>query len=189
MQRHYPMMILLMILCIMVLNSLLYGLAGAQALRPTLPHLVPVSGRPPASVLPPARFPQLPVMPYPYPRVYIDPSMPTSPSPDAYTTNLPPSGAIPGNIQLAVKPLDVEIYINGQFIGRSKDFSGSAMVPVAPGGHLIELRLGDVGNRVRVFVSSGETVELNQDLSAMHPETAPPTVRRWTTPAHRQPYP
>ena len=170
-------------------STLLWGLAAAQSSPRPSPHLASVMGRPPAVVLPPQRSPYLPGMPYPYPRLYVHPIVPISPRLDSDTASHPPAEVRHGYLRLDVKPAAAAIYVDGHFIGHSKDFSGLAMVPVWPGGHRLDFRADGVGYQVRVFVAAGETVALSYDLSLMPSEKPTPTVRRWTTPPRRHAFP
>jgi hypothetical protein len=128
-------------------------------------------------------------MPYPYPRVYIYPSVglnPYAPS-GADRTGRPPT-AEQGYLRLEVKPPEAEIFVDGKFIGRGKDFSGPATVQVSPGGHLVEFRSRQSANQIRLFVAAGETVEFKRDLGPTKADEPMPSSKRWSTPPRRQAY-
>lgn len=168
-----------------VLCVLPMALAAAS---PGLP-VAPSMGLSSAAIVSRLRPPHLPAMPYPYPRVYVYGSLPTSPSADSSAEGRPPPEALQGYLRLEVTPPETAIYVDGHFIGRGRDFSGPAVVPVSPGGHRVEFRAARFGNQVRVFVSAGETVALSQDLGPIGPETSPPAVKRWVTPSRQPAYP
>jgi len=188
-ERRMPRHNHMVLVGIISVSILLVGWASAQVPEAPQPHLVPVIKRPAAVVLPPSRLPHLPAMPYPYPRVYVYPVVPLSPSPDADIPSRPPSGAMQGYLRLEIQPPEAEIYVDGQRIGRSRDLSRPAMVAVSPGGHRVEVRADGRGSQIWVSVSAGEMVEINQDLTPMRPENPTPAVKRWTTPSRRQAYP
>jgi hypothetical protein len=167
-----------------VLCSLPMALAAASPGLPVAPHM----GRPSAAIVSRLR-PPLPAMPYPYPRVYIYGSLSTSPSADSAAEARPSPEALQGYLRLEVTPPETAIYVDGHFIGRGRDFSGPAMVPVSPGGHRVEFHAARLGNQVRVFVSAGETVVLSQDLGPVSPETLLPAVKRWVIPSRQPAYP
>ncbi len=53
---------------------------------------------------------------------------------------LPPAAKSHGILSIMVKSQDAEIYVNGRFIGRAKDFKGPALVSVPAGKHVVEFR-------------------------------------------------
>jgi hypothetical protein len=93
-----------------------------------------------------------------------------------------------GSLRLEVKPPEAEIFVDGNFIGRGKDFSGPATVQVSPGGHVVEFRSRQSANQIRLFVVAGETVEFKRDLGSTKPDEPMPSSKRWSTPSHRQAY-
>jgi hypothetical protein len=161
----------------------------AEIVDPPPRPLMSSSSRVPSFARPGHRFRILPVMPYPYPRAYIYPSVglsPYAPS-DASATGRPPRGE-QGYLRLGVKPPEAEIFVDGNFIGRGKDFSGPATVQVSPGGHLVEFRSRQSANQIRLFVAAGETVEFKRDLGPTKADEPMPSSKRWSTPPRRQAY-
>lgn len=106
-----------------------------------------------------------PVYPYPAPA----PVYPSAPAP-AY----PPAPVLNSYLRLDVSPGDVEMWVDGRYIGRSRDFGGSTLVPVSPGDHLVQFRLGGYTTSRTVRVTSGQTVQVWQDLLSVAPPTEPP---------------
>lgn len=134
------------------------------------------------------RFRPLPIMPYPYPRIYVSPYIPFDPyaPPETRRMRRPSAAAAQGFLRLEVKPPDAEIYVDGNFIGRGRDFPGPALVSVWPGDHLLEFRFQGAGNRLRLFVAAGETVQAGRDLSPITSDAVRPPPKRWSTPSPRQ---
>jgi hypothetical protein len=162
---------------------------GAGIVEPALRQFMPPSSRAPKFAWPDHRFSPLPIMPYPYPRVYIYPSVglhPYAPA-DAYAIARPPT-ADQGHLRIEVKPPEAEIFVDGNFIGRGKDFSGPAAVQVAPGGHLVEFRAQRSALRIRLFVAAGKIVDVKRDLGSTKPNESTPWAKRWSTPSRRQTY-
>jgi hypothetical protein len=156
------------------------GASGYRGLSPASP------GR--GVIEPGQRSRYLPSMPYPYPRIYVSPYIPLDPyaPPDAYRPRRPSAVASQGFLRLEVKPPDAEIYVDGNFIGRGRDFPGPVLVSVWPGGHLVEFRFQGSGNQLRLFVAAGETVHASRDLSPITSDEVRPPAKRWSTPAPRQ---
>jgi len=127
----------------------------------------------------------LPIMPYPYPRIYVSPYISLDPyaPPETYRPRRPSAAAPQGFLRLEVKPSDAEIYVDGNFIGRGRDFPGPALVSVWPGGHLVEFRFQGSGNHIRLFVAAGETVQASRDLSPITSDAVRPPAKRWSTPS------
>lgn len=59
------------------------------------------------------------------------------------TPNLTPAAKSHGILSIKVETGDAEIYIDGRFIGRARDFKGPAMVSVPSGKHLVEVKDND----------------------------------------------
>jgi hypothetical protein len=128
-------------------------------------------------------------MPYPYPRASVYPSVGLNlytPS-DAHATGRPPT-AEQGYLRLEVKPPEAEIFVDGNFIGRGKDFSGPAALQVAPGDHLVEFRSRQSAPQIRLFVAAGEIVDVKRDLGPTKPDEPMPSSKRWSIPSRRQAY-
>jgi hypothetical protein len=125
----------------------------------------------------------LPPMPYPYPRVYVAPylALDLNASPGTYVPQHPSGPAAQGFLRLEVRPPEAEIYVDGLFIGHGRNFSGPTLVPVWPGGHLVEFRYRGSSNAIRLFVSAGETVQASQDLSPITSDDVRPPAKRWST--------
>jgi hypothetical protein len=110
---------------------------------------------------------------YPYP-VYSYPVYPAPPP--AYPPPAPayPSApALNSYLRLDVSPGEVEMWVNGRYLGRSRDFGGSTLVPVSPGDHLVQFRLGGYATSRTVRVAAGETVQVWQDLASAAPPAEP----------------
>jgi hypothetical protein len=185
MRRCYRLLLIGVILG----GSLLCQQPGAGIVEPALRQFMPPSRQAPNFAWPDHRFSPLPVMPYPYPRAYVYPSVglnPYAPS-DAYATGRPPT-AEQGYLRLEVKPPEAEIFVDGNFIGRGKDFSGPAAIQVAPGGHLVEFRSRQSAHHIRLFVAAGEIVDVKRDLGPTKPAEPMPSSKRWSTPSRRQAY-
>ncbi len=110
------------------------------------------------------------VAPYPvYPVPAPAPVYPSAPAP-AY----PPAPVFNSYLRLDITPGDVEMWVDGRYIGRSRDFGGSTLVPVSPGDHLVQFRLGGYTTSRTARVTSGQTVQVWQDLLSAAPPAEPP---------------
>jgi hypothetical protein len=129
----------------------------------------------------------LPLMPYPYPRAYVYPYVSLDPyaPPETYTPRRPSAAAAQGWLRLEVKPPEAEIYVDGRLIGRGRDLPSATVVPVWPGGHVVEFRWQGSGNHIRLFVAAGETVQISRDLSAPTAGEVRPPAKRWSIPSPR----
>lgn len=59
------------------------------------------------------------------------------------TPNLTPADKSHGILSIKAETQDAEIYIDGRFIGRARDFKGPAMVSVPSGKHVVEFKYDD----------------------------------------------
>src|SRR5215813_4019638 len=150
MRRRYGLLIIGAILA----GSLLCQRPGAGIVEPALRQFMPPSSQAPNPVWPNHRFSPLPVMPYSYPRLYVYPSVGLNLyAPSAADATVRPPTAKQEHLRLEVKPPEAEIFVDGNFIGCGKDFSGPAAVQVAPGGHLVEFRSQQSALQIRLFVA------------------------------------
>jgi hypothetical protein len=60
-------------------------------------------------------------------------------------------------ILLEVAPGDVEIYVDGRFIGLARDFKEAARVSVPSGNHIMGFKYGGSSSSTRVYVAPGST--------------------------------
>jgi hypothetical protein len=105
-----------------------------------------------------------PAYPYPvYPRHYRPVVRP-----------IPPPVVSYGSLRIEVQPVDVEIIVNGRFIGVAGDFQGPAVVEVAPGSHVVEFRLAGYQTYTQVYVAAGSLSVVNRDLTPYLPSRPSP---------------
>jgi len=173
---------------LIVLGSLPVSPLWAQSLGASEPGSIDLASRGHSMLGSGYRPRHLPPMPYPYPRIYVAPylSLDLNVSPGTYAPRHPPAPASQGFLRLEVRPSDAEIYVDGYFIGHGRDFPGAALVPVWPGGHLVEFRYRGSANAIRLFVTAGETVQASQDLSPITSDENRTPAKRWSTPPSRQ---
>jgi hypothetical protein len=79
-----------------------------------------------------------------------------------------------GTLRIEVQPADVEIIVDGRFIGLAGDFQGPAEVVVARGSHVIEFKLADYQTYTQVYVAAGSLSVVNRDLSPFLPSRPSP---------------
>ena len=110
-----------------------------------------------------------PVYPYPvYPRYYRP--YPVYPSYyPAVVRPIPRPVVRYGTLRIEVEPVDVEIIVDGRFIGLAGDFQGPAEVDVTPGNHVVEFRAGDYKTYTQVYVAAGSMSVVNRDLTRSVP--------------------
>ena len=100
-----------------------------------------------------------------------------------------------GDVRVFVDPSETRVYVDGYYAGVADDFDGLFQrLHVAPGRHEISLKLaGHKAHRVRVYVGSGATLELDHEMEEGLGETfddltggAPGEARR-SAPLEREP--
>jgi hypothetical protein len=70
-----------------------------------------------------------------------------------------------GNLEIQVAPEDVEIYVDGRFIGKANDFRGPAVVLVPSGTHVVEFRYKGASSSTNVRVDPNSKSVIRQDFS------------------------
>ena len=71
-----------------------------------------------------------------------------------------------GVVSIMVNSQDVEIYLNGKFIGRSKDFKGPALLSVPAGKYILDFRHnGSVVQSQELNIIPGSTTFIVKDRS------------------------
>ena len=80
---------------------------------------------------------------YTYPH-YVDPY-----------ASYPSAGQSYGDLEINVTPEDVEIYVDGRFIGLAKDFKGPVIAAVPSGSHVVEFRYNGATSSNNVYVAPG----------------------------------
>jgi PEGA domain-containing protein len=76
-----------------------------------------------------------------------------------------PYGQPYGDLEILVTPEDAEIYVDGRFIGKAKDFSGPTMVSVASGTHIVEFRYNGLSSSTSVTVAPDSKSVVQQHFS------------------------
>jgi hypothetical protein len=136
-----------------------------------------------AGRLPPAHgAPHLLRLPARPPAVQVYPVVPVPLADDGAIVSPSPAHTRWGYLRVEVRPEEAEIYVDGEFVGRGRDFSGAAVIPVAPGGHRLELRADELGSQLYLLVGAGEVVDIRRDLSPPRPDRSTTSSRRWSTP-------
>lgn len=67
-------------------------------------------------------------------------------------------------LQIEVTPLEAEIWVDGRYVGLARDFAGPAILYVAPGNHVVEIRLYGQSVTSYVKVAPGATSVVNMAL-------------------------
>ena len=67
-------------------------------------------------------------------------------------------------LQIEVTPLEAEIWVDGRYVGLARDFAGPAILYVAPGNHVVEIRLYGQSITSYVKVAPGATSVVNMAL-------------------------
>ncbi len=67
-------------------------------------------------------------------------------------------------LQIEVTPLEAEIWVDGRYVGLARDFAGPAILYVAPGNHVVEIRLYGQSVTSYVTVAPGATSVVNMAL-------------------------
>lgn len=83
----------------------------------------------------------------------------------AYASPPQPHQAPGGGLQIEVAPEDTEILIDGVRLGLAKEFRSPAVLPVAAGFHLVELRWTGFSVTSQVMVPPQTTVPLRRNLA------------------------
>lgn len=60
-----------------------------------------------------------------------------------------------GDLEIQATPGDVEIYVDGRFIGLASDFKGPAVFLVPSGSHVVEFRYNGSSSSNSVYVAPG----------------------------------
>ncbi|MGE3541044.1 MAG: hypothetical protein AB7N91_26860 [Candidatus Tectimicrobiota bacterium] len=75
----------------------------------------------------------------------------------------PPATA---TLQILVAPLQVDIYLDGRYLGRAEEFrDGHVHLSVSPGRHTVELRFGTLVHTHTVTVGAGAVTVVNDRFS------------------------
>jgi hypothetical protein len=90
---------------------------------------------------------------YPYP--YYNPPPP------------PPVTEPYGDLEIQVTPedVDVRVYVDGRFIGWSRDFNGDRIVSVPPGKHIVGFRYRGLSSTTSVYVNPGSKSVVSEDFA------------------------
>lgn len=64
-----------------------------------------------------------------------------------------------GNLEIHVTPENIEIYVDGSYIGQANNFRGTAIVSVPSGTHVVEFRYNGL--------SSSTTIDVNSDAKSV----------------------
>jgi hypothetical protein len=90
-------------------------------------------------------------------------------------------GAPWGVIDTEVKPPDTQVYVDGAYVGKTRDFDGwPGYLPLSPGTYHVEFRYpGHATFRVRARVLPGRRLVIKQNLRPLAPgeRDAPPPAR------------
>ncbi len=70
-----------------------------------------------------------------------------------------------GDLEIEVAPEDVEIYVDGRFIGKANDFRGAAIVLVPSGTHVVGFRYNGSSSSTKVRVDPDSKSVIRQDFS------------------------
>ncbi|MBI2486764.1 MAG: PEGA domain-containing protein [Deltaproteobacteria bacterium] len=114
-----------------------------------------------------------PYYPYPYP-YYVYPY-----------ASYPPTAQSYGDLEIQVAPEEVEIYVDGRFIGLARDFKGPAIVSVPSGSHVVEFRYGGSSSSNTVYVSPGSVSVVSGEFKPVPGSSkeffTPPSYRYFPT--------
>ena len=64
-------------------------------------------------------------------------------------------------LQIEVTPAEAEIWVDGRYVGLARDFSGPTIVQVAPGSHVVEVKLFGQTSSTQITVAPGATAVVN----------------------------
>jgi len=102
----------------------------------------------------------------------------------------PPATQPYGDLEIQVTPEDVEIYVEGRFIGLARDFKGFARVLVPSGSHVVEFRYRGSSYSIRVYVAPGLTSVVSGDFKpiprSLKEFFTPPSYRYFPTIYHQK---
>ena len=70
-----------------------------------------------------------------------------------------------GTLQIQVEPPEVEILVDGRFVGRALDFRGPTLVSVPAGNHVVEFRLAGLITSTQIYVGPGSTSVVTRNLT------------------------
>jgi len=101
-------------------------------------------------------YPYPPYAPYSYypPYSYYGPHPP------------PPITESYGDLEIQVTPEDVnvKVYVDGRFIGQSRDFNGDKIISVPPGKHVVGFRYRGSSSTTSVYVNSDSKSVVSEDF-------------------------
>ena len=60
-------------------------------------------------------------------------------------------------LHIDITPAEAEIWVDGRYVGLARDFSGPAILYVAPGSHLVEVKLHGQISTAQITVAPGAT--------------------------------
>jgi hypothetical protein len=101
---------------------------------------------------------------YPY---YLYPPYPYYPPYSYYGPPPPPPVTESyGDLEIQITPEDinVKVYVDGRFIGQSRDFNGDKIISVPPGKHVIGFRYRGSSSTTSVYVNSGSRSVVSEDF-------------------------
>lgn len=80
-----------------------------------------------------------------------------------------------GDLEIQASPEDVEIYVDGKFIGFAGDFDGRAVVLVPSGNHVLEFRYNGSSSSSSVYVTPDSTSAVSGEFKPLSesPEEEP----------------
>lgn len=110
-----------------------------------------------------------------------------------YTSSLTAAQSY-GDLEIQVAPEDVEIYVDGRFIGLARDFKEPAMVSVLSGNHVVEFRYNGSSSTTNVYVVPGSTSVVSGEFkpNPQYPQESPqgfsppPAYRYFPTVYHQE---
>ncbi len=72
-----------------------------------------------------------------------------------------------GDLEIQVTPedVDVRVYVDGRFIGWSRDFNGDRIVSVPPGKHIVGFRYRGLSSTTSVYVNPGSKSVVSEDFA------------------------
>ncbi|HXF90799.1 MAG TPA: PEGA domain-containing protein [Candidatus Nitrosotenuis sp.] len=95
-----------------------------------------------------------------------------------------------GDLEIYVTPGDVEIYVDGRFIGLARDFKGPARVSVPSGSHIVEFRYGGSSSSNTVYVAPGSVSVVSGEFKSVPGSSreffTPPSYRYFPTVYHQE---
>lgn len=103
-----------------------------------------------------------------YPPDYGDPyaSSPPSDQPsEGLDVQVTPDDQSYGDLEIQVTPENVEVYVDGKFIGLSDDFNGSTTVSVTSGTHVVEFRYNGSSTSTNVTIAPGSKSVIREEFN------------------------